>query len=69
MKPNDLHYRRWGGRRTAVRFEKVEAEKTLENAQTPQRRVHALLGGTHLTGPAFGPEKCLDARLETLRAK
>jgi len=23
---------------------KAEAEKTLENAQTPQRRVHALLG-------------------------
>ncbi len=40
-----MRYPRWGGRRNAVRMEKAEAKKMLENAQTPQRRVHAVLGG------------------------
>jgi len=43
--PNGLRYLRWGGDGgTPSTEKKAEAEKTLENAQTPQRRVHALLG-------------------------
>ena len=43
--PNGLRYPRWGGRRDAVRLEKCwGVEKCLESRQTPQRRVHALLG-------------------------
>jgi len=42
---NGLRYPRWGGRRNAVRLEKCRGvEKGLESRQTPQRRVHALLG-------------------------
>ena len=44
--PNGLRYPRWGGRRDAVRLGKcLGVEKGLESRQTPQRRVHAVLGG------------------------
>jgi hypothetical protein len=43
--PNGVRYLRWGGRRNAVRTEKAEAKKLPKNAQTPQRQVHAVLGG------------------------
>ncbi|HET9914926.1 MAG TPA: hypothetical protein VFQ13_23760, partial [Anaerolineales bacterium] len=43
--PNGLRYSRWGGETAKLSTEKkAEARKMLENAQTPQRRVHALLG-------------------------
>jgi hypothetical protein len=43
--PNGLRYLRWGGDGgTPSTEKKAEARKMLENAQTPQRRVHALLG-------------------------
>jgi len=46
--PNGLRYPRWGGRRDAVRLEKCwGVEKCLESRQTPQRRVHALLGNLY----------------------
>ncbi|HEY9760070.1 MAG TPA: hypothetical protein V6C97_33245 [Oculatellaceae cyanobacterium] len=42
---NGLRYLRWGGETAKPSTEKkVEAKKLPENAQTPQRRVHALLG-------------------------
>ena len=45
MRTNGLRYPRWGGRRDAVRLGKCwGVEKGLESRQTPQRRVHALLG-------------------------
>ena len=47
--PNGLRYPRWGGRRDAVRLGKGRGvEKGLESRQTPQRRVHALLGTVEL---------------------
>jgi hypothetical protein len=56
---NGLRYPRWGGRRNAVQTEKTNSvEKCLRFRQTPQRRVHALLGGIFrlrfsLTGARF----------------
>jgi len=44
---NGLRYPRWGGRRDAIRLGKCSGvEKGLESRQNPQRRVHALFGGS-----------------------
>jgi len=44
--PNGLRYLRWGGDGEAVQPEKGSGvEKCLKTAQSPQRQVHALLGG------------------------
>jgi hypothetical protein len=42
---NGVRYWRWGGRRDAVQTEKAASvEKSLGNALSPQRPVHAVLG-------------------------
>ncbi len=48
--PNGSRYRRLGGLRQSL-FAGIHLElrKVLENAQTPRRRVHALLGDDSVT--------------------
>jgi hypothetical protein len=42
--PNGLRYWRWGGHGFCLGAEKTRSPKNTENAQTPQRPVHAVLG-------------------------
>jgi len=43
-----MRYLRWGGGTAKPSSrKKVQAQKRLKNAATPQRQVHAVLGGTH----------------------
>ena len=44
-----MRYLRWGVDGEAVQLENAEVQIMFENGANPQRRVHALLGGSPLT--------------------